>query len=211
MTIALTTAEQKKTELRRIIRTKRRALSGAEQRQASQKLLHKLSHLPIFKKSFLATPQTLAFYIANDGEISPDLVINLAKRNFAKMNKGQVLLPCVTSNKKLKFRVYSNQGSLTKNRYGIPEPQPRCAEVSGDKIDVVFMPLVAFDGKGNRLGMGGGFYDRTFAYKAKHPNKAPLLVGLAHECQMVNTLDVDLWDIPLDYIVTDKRVIRPGH
>ncbi len=207
MTIASITAEQKKSELRRTIRAKRKALSGAEQRQASRRLFHTLSHLPPLRKSLLTASQSLAFYIANDGEISPALMIDFVL--CKKSQQHQVLLPCITKNNDLKFRVYTHQGSLAKNRYGMPEPKPNCLEVASNTIDVVFLPLVAFDSRGNRLGMGGGFYDRTFAYKAKFPKKAPLLVGLAHECQMVDALDVDLWDIPLDYIVTDKRVIRP--
>jgi 5-formyltetrahydrofolate cyclo-ligase len=70
------------------------------------------------------------------------------------------------------------------------------------------MPLVGFDKAGNRLGMGGGFYDRSFAFKQKRHSCQPKLIGLAHSIQQVDNLSVQGWDIPVDNIVTELGVSR---
>ena len=70
------------------------------------------------------------------------------------------------------------------------------------------MPLVGFDEEGGRLGMGGGFYDRSFAFTRIRPRLRPTLIGLAHELQKVQKLPVEPWDIPLDAVVTDHRIYR---
>jgi 5-formyltetrahydrofolate cyclo-ligase len=71
------------------------------------------------------------------------------------------------------------------------------------------MPLVAFDEQGNRLGMGGGFYDRTLAYlKYRQHRRKPVLAGLAHEIQKIGQLTTQSWDIPLDCIITENKLYR---
>ena len=82
----------------------------------------------------------------------------------------------------------------------------RKQQVKAWRLDLVLVPLVGFDPQGNRLGMGGGFYDRTFAYRGrrKHTSR-PCLIGLAHECQRVEHLPCAGWDIPLDGVITDCR------
>jgi 5-formyltetrahydrofolate cyclo-ligase len=85
--------------------------------------------------------------------------------------------------------------------------------MSAQLLDVVLMPLVGFDRTGARLGMGGGFYDATFAFKqklstgSKTSTGKPALIGLAHACQQVESLATDTWDIPLFAIATDKEII----
>ncbi len=168
------------------------------QHQASLSLSKRLQKLPSFIQA-----KRVAFYLANDGEISPEQALNYSRR------KGQsVLLPCLTSRKSLEFRRHEGPNHLSKNRYGIPEPSIRCSSASLTDIDVILMPLVAFDRSGNRLGMGGGFYDRTLSKSPKHGNTHPLLIGLAHHCQELTTIATESWDIPLHYIVTDKHTIK---
>jgi 5-formyltetrahydrofolate cyclo-ligase len=71
------------------------------------------------------------------------------------------------------------------------------------------MPLVGFDANCNRLGMGGGFYDRTLAYlRLRRCWRRPLLIGIAHECQRVERLETNTWDVPLDLVVTEERIYR---
>jgi 5-formyltetrahydrofolate cyclo-ligase len=72
------------------------------------------------------------------------------------------------------------------------------------KLDVVLLPLVAFDRRGNRLGMGGGFYDRTFAPRGRGRVSAPRLIGLAHGFQQVAELVDQPWDVPLRGVLTDS-------
>ena len=94
------------------------------------------------------------------------------------------------------------------NRFGIPEnydPRP----LSAGKIDVMFMPLVAFDPTGNRLGMGGGFYDGTLAFlRRRHVWRKPLLIGTAYEMQKVDCLPREAWDVRLDYVITERCIYR---
>ena len=76
-------------------------------------------------------------------------------------------------------------------------------------MDIIFVPLVAFDRNGNRLGMGGGFYDRALAFTQNSTNLSrPLLLGLAHHFQEVERLTSKKWDIPLNGILTDQEFIK---
>ena len=79
-------------------------------------------------------------------------------------------------------------------------------------LEVVFMPLVGFDGEGNRLGMGKGFYDRAMSFRLRHPrSRRPLLVGLAFACQQVDSLPARPHDVPLDMLISERGILRfPG-
>ncbi|KKO08765.1 hypothetical protein LCGC14_0038840 [marine sediment metagenome] len=95
---------------------------------------------------------------------------------------------------------------LSYNRWGIPEPRPGLRHiVSPRRLDLVLMPLVGFDDAGNRIGMGKGYYDRTFAFRRRQCSR-PTLIGLAHECQQVaEGLTPAVWDVALDALVTARR------
>ena len=146
-----------------------------------------------------------AMYLANDGEIAPELAIELCWRQ----NKN-VYLPVLDPNNKghLLFQRYDRDTPLPKNKYGIPEPefdQTRVIDVLS--IDILFMPLVSFDHRGNRLGMGGGYYDRTLAawYQNREKTNKPYPIGLAHDCQLVDQLPTASWDIPIPEIFTPTK------
>ncbi len=94
---------------------------------------------------------------------------------------------------------------MRKNIYGIKEPSACNPEIKPEDIDIALVPLVAFDSQGNRLGMGGGFYDRTFAYKRTSPRSRPRLIGLAHSNQEALSIDSESWDIPLEAIMTEEK------
>lgn len=96
------------------------------------------------------------------------------------------------------------------NQYGISEPDiPISHQLKPIELDIVLMPLVAFDLNGNRLGMGGGFYDRSFSFLMRRKsNKKPRLIGVAYDFQEIETLDSDSWDVPLDAVVTESRLIK---
>jgi 5-formyltetrahydrofolate cyclo-ligase len=95
---------------------------------------------------------------------------------------------------------------LTQNRFGIPEPRRnRKQQRKVWALDLVLLPLVGFDRHGGRLGMGGGFYDRSLAYLKMRKNwHKPTLWGLAHECQQVDRLAMASWDVPLQATLTNK-------
>jgi 5-formyltetrahydrofolate cyclo-ligase len=101
---------------------------------------------------------------------------------------------------------------LRPNRFGIPEPVVPASEMyRAMEVDLVLLPLVAFDDQGNRLGMGGGFYDTTLAMRAAcHRFRRPRVIGLAHECQRIEHIATEPWDIPLDLIATDRHIYTFG-
>ena len=92
------------------------------------------------------------------------------------------------------------------------QPNKKQAEKNPKRLDLVFMPLVAFDKNSNRLGMGGGFYDRCFAFRnttqQDNIRTRPLLIGCAHALQEMSSLKPEKWDVPLDGILTEKYFLR---
>jgi 5-formyltetrahydrofolate cyclo-ligase len=145
--------------------------------------------------------------LGNDGEFSPHLAIQSVRE------QGVItLLPVLHSLRKgyLNFQHYHLHSEFKPNRYGIPEPIPNAEQtVPLSEIDVIFLPLVAFDKAGNRLGMGGGYYDRTLS-KWHEMSDRPRLIGLAHDIQQVESLPFQPWDIPIEMIITPTRQIQPS-
>jgi 5-formyltetrahydrofolate cyclo-ligase len=107
-------------------------------------------------------------------------------------------------NKSLWFAQYLPDTPLYNNRFGIPEPL-HSSTIRPWQLNWVLFPLVGFDSSGGRLGMGGGFYDRTFAHKNRWPKK-PSLFGVAHECQKVEHIPLESWDISLDGVISNERI-----
>ena len=146
----------------------------------------------------------VACYLANDGEMDLGPVMAMLRRNGR-----QVLLPSLHGNG-LWFFPYDCDTPLTPNRFGIPEPDVAAhSRCRARDLDLVLMPLVAFDPTGNRLGMGGGFYDRTFSYLRNRSTwKKPLLLGIAYEFQRLDSLPSQSWDVPLHGVATEKHLYR---
>lgn len=109
----------------------------------------------------------------------------------------------VIDDQRLLFKRWRPDSELQRNRYGIPEPA-RGEVCNLASLDVVFMPLVAFSQSGERLGMGGGFYDRAFSRFIDRPGTGPQRVGVAYGFQQIDGLPVDAWDVPLDAVITDQ-------
>ncbi len=186
------------SKLRQSLRAQRRALSLHEQRQHSEALCQRLIRTRHYRNS-----RHIACYLANDGEIDPMPLIEHAWL----MNKT-VYLPVLSPlQNKLYFAPYYENSSMRLNRFNIPEPD--CAPSqwkTARQLDLLLLPLVAFDAQGNRMGMGGGFYDRSLAYlRHRQYWHKPYLLGLAHELQKVEKLEVQSWDIPLNGIVTERQ------
>jgi len=194
-------ASQPATEIRQLKRAQRRLLSNTIQQQHSQTLCDAAIKERVYQNS-----QHLAFYLANDGEIDPYLLIEHA-RFLGKTIYLPVLSPLKNS---LYFAPCEADSSFKLNRFNIAEPVCHPSKwKTARQLDLLLLPLVAFDIQGNRIGMGGGFYDRTLAYLQHHRHwKNPVLMGLAHEIQKVGQLDSQNWDIPLDYIVTEKKCYK---
>ena len=140
--------------------------------------------------------QHIALYVSFDGEISTDKLI---KTLWAQ--DKHVYLPVLHpfNPNHLLFLRYLPDTPMLKNKFSIWEPRLNVQNVLPlDELDILFTPLVAFDKQGNRLGMGGGFYDRTL----QHWHKSSFIpVGLAHQCQQVEQLPTEVWDVPLHQIL----------
>lgn len=189
------------TQLRKTLRAQRRALSAAQQRQASQRLCQHLLALPALRRA-----RRIASYMPNDGEIDPTPLIATLWRH------GKACYLPVISHlpwERLRFARLLPDTRLLQNRFGIPEPDsPRRDCKRAQSMDIILMPLVAFDTHGNRLGMGGGFYDHTLAFLRQRRHwRRPHLIGLAHSLQQVATIPSNPWDVPLHGIVTDQDVL----
>ncbi len=184
--------------LRRKLRQTRRQLSSAQQRHAARRLYRQLSHHPLFRRA-----RHIALYLPNDGEIDPRLLLRAAQRR-GKATYLPVLNPWPRT--RMVFQRIERGERLRRNRFGIFEPVIRTARQRRVwALDLLLMPLVGFDGNGGRLGMGGGFYDRSLAYRARRKKShKPTLLGLAHECQRVDRLPLESWDVPLLGTVTDR-------
>jgi 5-formyltetrahydrofolate cyclo-ligase len=191
---------QDRAQLRRQLRELRRALSPQQQRQASLSCLRQLMQYPKFIRS-----QHFGLYLANDGELDPAPIA----QQLWKMNKF-CYLPVLHPSRprELWFVRYTPDTPLKPNRFGIGEPDPfRNQRLQAKFLDMVLLPLVGFDRNGGRLGMGGGFYDKTFAFKKDKPEGKPYLIGLAHSIQEVPALGLADWDIPLSGVATEHELI----
>jgi 5-formyltetrahydrofolate cyclo-ligase len=189
-------------QLRRLLRQKRRALSASAQRQAAQGLYRQLAQQPQFRRA-----RHIALYLPNDGEIDPRPLLREAQRRGKR-----IYLPVLSAwpRTKMVFQRITRHEKLAGNRFRILEPRPQPARQRKIwALDLVLLPLVGFDDRGGRLGMGGGFYDRSLAYLRQRKNwHKPTLLGLAHECQRVDALAMASWDVPLQATVTNKAWYR---
>ncbi len=185
--------------LRRQIRIQRRQLTSIQQQQAAARLATNLTRLPVFQYS-----RRIALYLPNDGEIDPCYCMDIALA-AGKQCYLPVLHPLKFN--RLFFARYNPEKKLVANRFGILEPKLRKAKIIVPwSLNIVVLPLVAFDANCNRLGMGGGFYDRTLSFVKKNKSPRPVLIGAAHAFQQVASISPERWDIPLDMIVTDEGI-----
>lgn len=189
-----------KYTLRKTLRSQRRSLTPKQQRLAAQGLYQTLKH-----SGLLLRARYIALYLGHDGEIDP--------RHFLAplwRQRKQLFVPIIarTGTNSMRFAQLTPRTLLQKNKFGIAEPNAKTAKfMKAKQLSLVLLPLVAFDEMGNRIGMGGGYYDRAFSFLRNHARK-PRLVGLAYEFQKVSELTTESWDIPLDAIATDKALYQ---
>ncbi|MEE9445228.1 MAG: 5-formyltetrahydrofolate cyclo-ligase [Cocleimonas sp.] len=185
-----------KDTLRKQIRSKRADLSQLNLQQKSAKIISQVSQSLPFKNA-----QKIAFYYAVQGEADP------GKLTLENTNEDKVFyLPVLSQIKEqgLLFAPTHPASKYKNNKFSIPEPICNSTDlVTGNALDLVIMPLLGFDKQGNRLGMGGGFYDRTFSFKQSKESK-PILMGFAFDFQEVDKLKAEEWDIPMDFIATES-------
>ena len=147
-------------------------------------------------KTKKGTKKNIGGYFPVNFEVDDlELLKKLEKKKF------QISLPVIKKNFQMNFYKWSFSDPLTVNKYGIPEPQTKHLIYP----DILFIPLVGFDKKLNRLGYGGGYYDRFIARLSK--KKKILKIGLALPDQKINKVPVNKYDQKLDYIVTNKYIL----
>tara|TARA_B100001057_G_scaffold248083_1_gene248314 strand:+ start:645 stop:1187 length:543 start_codon:yes stop_codon:yes gene_type:complete len=150
--------------------------------------------LKIIKKNLLTGKIIGGYYPYNYEVDSIKILEKFEKKNY------RICLPKIKKNSQMDFFYWSTKEALTINKYGIPEP------VSNKVIypDILLVPLVAFDKSLNRIGYGGGFYDRYI--KKLKKNKNIITIGLAYSFQKVKKVLVNKYDIKLDFVITDKKI-----
>ena len=185
------TQQTLRNQLRQQIRKTRANLTALQQQQAEDSITQQALALIEERNA-----QHIALYLSFDGEISTDKLIKIL---WAQGK--QVYLPVLHpfNPNHLLFLRYLPDTPMLKNKFGICEPKLNVQNVLPlDELDILFTPLVAFDKQGNRLGMGGGFYDRTLQHWR---NSSFIPVGLANQCQQVEQLPTEEWDVPLHQIL----------
>ena len=188
---------QQRKQLRTTLRQRRRALTPQQQWQAAQKLSLKLQMLASTRQA-----RHIAAYVASDGEIDPSIFLR-----WAQQHGKTVWLPVVCDDRPLhplglRFVIAptpKQRGGWRRNHYGIPEPRAR-QHIAPTRLDLLLLPLVGFDDHGNRLGMGGGYYDRLLQKLEQMPRR-PRYIGLAHHCQQVPRLIKAHWDQAVDNVI----------
>jgi len=190
-------ADPARRQLRRELRAKRRAMPAAVRAQADRAIYSQLRHLPEYRRA-----RRVALFLAFDGEPSLAPLLTSARRQ-----RKRLYVP-VLRGLTMRFAELTPGATLSPNFFGIMEPKLG-ARIDARELDLVLTPLVAFDDRGVRLGVGRGYYDRTFKFLRHRSHwRRPKLLGVAYELQRVEPLTPSSWDVPLWGAVTETQVRR---
>jgi 5-formyltetrahydrofolate cyclo-ligase len=189
--------QQNKTELRAHFRQLRQSISAKDKQNAAITAAQHFSIHPLFRNS-----QRIACYIG----IRDEFVTHPLIERIIQAGK-QCYLPVLNNNKTLKFALYQKDDLLVANQYGIPEPQNVSQVIAPEMLDIVIVPLIAYDLSGTRLGTGGGYYDKTFEFKQQKRQAKPLILGLAYHAQQAEILPKEKWDIALNGVITENELL----
>lgn len=184
-----------KQVLRRQLRALRRDIPSDYRHLAATRAAHLAETLPDWERA-----RQVALYLATAEEFDCGPLQDAAWRNGK-----QTCLPAMGAGTLLHFRRYSAGDALHADRYGIRQPAETAEAVMVGSLDIMFLPLVGWSAQGTRLGMGAGYYDRALAAARPHA-----LVGLGYDCQECDTLPSDPWDVSLDYVLTESRLVLCG-
>ena len=196
-----------KLKLRKELRAKRRSLTPAEHALRSNLAASAVTRMPHFK-----TGARVAIYFPFDREINTAALLVAARRRGVR-----IFVPVVTDLRHRRISFYPLSGKTRRGVFGISVPHRHGRPTAPRWFDLIVVPLVGIDGAGRRLGMGGGFYDRALAFRRERRRwMGPCLVGLSFDCQRVDTVFADPWDVRLDALATEsgiehfRRGIREG-
>ncbi len=192
-----------RSKIRQQMRNQRSALSPQQSLDATRRLEKRMANSHLFR-----TSGHIACYIANDNELN---IAPLIQRIWLSNKRCYLPVLDTIHKHRLWFAPYRPDSKMYLNRFGIPEPVCKKNElIRAKSLDLILMPLVAFDAAGNRLGMGGGFYDRSLAFLLQRRCWfKPRLCGVAYHFQRVHRLPNQPWDVPLHAIVTDDALYTP--
>lgn len=189
--------------LRRRMRSERQTLQPDNIAAAAQAAAAHLIQLPAFLDA-----TTVGCYYATDGEIDPAPLAHIA----AKLGKSLFLPVCPLAHATpLSFYPYAPGDTLVPAHHDIHEPETQGrTPIAPEDLDLVLVPMVAFDENGERIGRGAGHFDVTFAFKQARSVKRPVLMGLAYEFQKVPPIAPNPWDVPMDFVATEKTLYCRG-
>lgn len=185
------------SNIRTKIRSKREKLSPITIKQDSNLVYHQ-----IINSHYLKNSTKIAIYLSCKGEIKTEQIIKWCWNNSKK-----IYLPVIdpVNKNNLLFIRYTKKTKLILNKFNIFEPKIENENIIlPEDLDLIITPLVAFDSNCNRLGMGGGFYDRALAPFKK--SQKPIAIGIAYDFQQINNLIVNSWDIPMQSVFTPKKI-----
>ena len=193
-----------RTTLRRELRQRRRTLPPPARIAAAEALADRLLALPFFQQDSLPASGFIAGYWAMDGEIG------LHAFQLRLPAPLAYCLPVLHDDGSLRFAPWQPGDALVTNRYGIPEPDVESRDaLAAEDMALIVLPLVGFDADGHRLGMGGGWYDRSLAFR--HARAAPpWLAGAAFETQRLDAVPAEAWDVRLDAVCTEAATYLAG-
>jgi len=185
-----------KAAARKLLRARRRQLSPRSRHLAAHRAAHRACELRAIRRA-----RHIALYIAVGSELDTAPLI-------ARLHRlgRRVYVPAVDRNRRMDFLALRTGERLQRDALGLPRSAAASARRPTRKLDVVIVPLVGFSPDGTRLGAGGGFYDRTFAFRSAGLH-APRLIGYAYAEQCLPGLPRESFDVTMDAIVTDRRYI----
>jgi 5-formyltetrahydrofolate cyclo-ligase len=185
-------------DLRTRLRGERRSLPADDRLRASAEIAARLGAL-----RELVGGGTLGTYLPTDGELDPNHgLAELRRRGW------RPYLPTIGRQRSMRFAEWTTSTDLVANRFGIAEPDVGDGErIDAVALDVVIVPCVAVDPSGNRLGFGAGYYDRALA-GVLDGSAGPVRIGVAYDAAVVDELAPRPWDVPVNLIVTERRVLR---
>jgi len=188
---------------RRRLRRLRLELDDDERASAERAILHFLERLGVIRRG-----ARVALYLPMPGEVDVRPCLERAWRRSAT-----VFVPRISSRRRgrMSFVRWTPGAAQRRNSFGILEPAGTIRPTPVLQLDVVVVPVVGFDRRGNRLGMGAGFYDRALRRRLDPARRwrRPRLVGVAFACQELTAIPTSSWDVPLDLIVTERGLVVP--
>tara|TARA_Y100000768_G_C23785574_1_gene590127 strand:+ start:121 stop:705 length:585 start_codon:yes stop_codon:yes gene_type:complete len=168
---------------------------------ASRRIFEHLVELSHYKNS-----TKIGCYVSTRYEVQTESIISSIHEG-----EKELFLPKIKPNSEMDFVQISRKTQFYRNKFGIKEPESNNISIESN-LDLVVLPLVAFDVNKNRIGMGGGYYDRKFeklnTNEKNIQNREPILIGLGFDCQKTEEIQTEKWDVKLTCIISESGILR---